>query len=296
MNKKLLFIINPHSGKGRIKGKLLDIVDIFVKSGFDVMVHTTQKVQDACDTVSKIGSDFDIVVVSGGDGTLNEVIRGVMEIPQEKRPKIGYIPTGTTNDFASNMNIPKNMIKASNNIISGAPFMCDVGGFNKKHFAYVAAFGAFTEVSYETPQQYKNTLGQLAYFLEGIKKLYNLPYYKMKVICDEEVIEDEFMLGMVSNSNRIAGIKTKKALKAQFNDGLFEVLLIKRPKTLMEVSDLTTRLLTQDLSSDLITVLRTSKIQFQTEEPVRWTLDGEFGGSVRTANISVKKEAVSLIV
>ncbi len=296
MNKKLLFIINPHSGKGKIKGKLLEIIDIFVKSGWDVVVHTTQKVQDACDTVSDIGADFDRIVVSGGDGTLNEVIRGIMEIPEEKRPEVGYIPAGTTNDFASNMNISRNMIKASQSIVNGTPFMCDVGGFNKKHFAYVAAFGAFADVSYETPQQYKNTLGQLAYFLEGIKKIYNLPYYKMKVTCDDRIIEDEFMLGMVSNSNRIAGIKTKKALKAQFNDGLFEVLLIKRPKTLMEVSDLATRLLTQDISSDLITVLRTSKIQFQAEEPIPWTLDGEFGGSLRTANISVKKEAVKLII
>ncbi len=296
MSKKMLFVINPISGKGRIKNKLLEVVDMFVKGGWKVTLHITQKAQDASETVKSMGSGFDRVVVSGGDGTLNEVIRGIMEIPENKRPKIGYIPSGTVNDFASNMKIPKNITKAAQNAIVGEPFKCDIGKFNEKSFVYVAAFGAFTDVSYETPQQNKNTLGQLAYFLEGIKKLHNLPFCKMRIYCDDDIIEDEFLLGMVSNSNRIAGFKTEKALKAQLNDGLFEVMLVKKPKNLMELSDLGTRLLTQDLNCDLIKLFKTSSIKFEAQENVRWTLDGEFGGSVSEAEIAVEKEAVTLII
>ncbi len=296
MSKKMLFIINPLSGKGRIKNKLLEVVDMFVKGGWKATLHITQKAYDASETVKNVGSGFDRVVVSGGDGTLNEVIRGIMEISENKRPKIGYIPAGTVNDFASNMKIPKNITKAAKNAITGEPFKCDIGKFNEKSFVYVAAFGAFTDVSYETPQQNKNALGQLAYFLEGIKKLHNLPFYKMRICCDGETIEDEFLLGMVSNSNHIAGFKTEKALKAQLNDGLFEVVLVKKPKNLMELSDLGTRLLTQDLNCDLIKIFKTSNIRFEAEDSVRWTLDGEFGGSVTDAEISVEKEAVTLII
>lgn len=296
MSKKMLFIINPLSGKGRIKNRLLEVVDTFVKGGWKPTLHITQKAQDASETVKNMGSGFDRVIVSGGDGTLNEVIRGIMEIPENKRPQIGYIPSGTVNDFASNMKIPKNITKAAKNAITGELFKCDVGKFNEKSFVYVAAFGAFTDVSYETPQQNKNALGQLAYFLEGIKKLHNLPFCKMRICCDGETIEDEFLLGMVSNSNHIAGFKTEKALKAQLNDGLFEVVLVKKPKNLMELSDLGTRLLTQDLNCDLIKIFKTSNIRFEAENIVRWTLDGEFGGSVIDAEISVEKEAVTLII
>ncbi|MBR5155039.1 MAG: YegS/Rv2252/BmrU family lipid kinase [Clostridia bacterium] len=296
MCKKLLFILNPHSGKGKIKNKLLDIVDIFVKEGWQVSVHPTQSEKDAYNVVKKIGRDFNMVVVSGGDGTLNEVIRGNMTFPREKRLDIGYIPAGTVNDFASNMNISKNMIKAAENVVNGTRFQCDVGKFNHKSFLYVAAFGAFTNVSYETPQQNKNVLGQLAYFLEGIRQLHALPSYNIKVTCNEEIIEGEFILGMVSNSNRIAGFKTMKAFKAELNDGLFEVLLVKKPKTLFELQDLGTRLLTQDLNTDAIKIFRTSKAKFESDTPVNWTLDGEFGGALREADISVKNNAITLIV
>lgn len=296
MGRKLLFVINPNSGKGRIKNKLLEVVDIFIKDGWNVSVYITQRALDACKIVEESGEGFDRVVVSGGDGTLNEVIWGVMKIPEKKRPHIGYIPAGTVNDFASNMHISKNIIKAAQKAIGDEKFRCDVGNFGDKNFVYIAAFGAFTDVSYETPQQNKNILGQLAYFLEGIKKIHNLPFCKMRITCNGDVLEDEFILGMVSNSNRIAGFKTGKALKAELNDGLFEVVLIKRPKTLMELSDLGSRLLTQDLNCDMIKIFRTSSIRFEAEEEVRWTLDGEFGGSVLNTEISVNKEAVTLII
>lgn len=296
MKKDLLFVINPHSGKGRIKNKLLDIIDIFAKDGWHVEVYPTQGAQDAFEIVKATGEKFDRIVVSGGDGTLNEVIWGLMAIPEKKRPEIGYIPAGTVNDFASNMRISKNMLRAADNIVKGSPFKFDIGAFNSKNFVYVAAFGAFTNVSYETPQQNKNILGQMAYFLEGIKQMYALPSYKMRIMCNDEVLEDEFILGMVSNSNRIAGIKTEKAFKAQLNDGLFEVVLVKRPKSLMELRDLGAHLLIQDLNTDLIKVFRTAGVLFEAENEVQWTLDGEYGGSVNNAEICVRKEAVTIII
>ncbi|MBE7032036.1 MAG: YegS/Rv2252/BmrU family lipid kinase [Ruminococcaceae bacterium] len=294
MSGKLLFILNPRAGKGKIKNKLMEIIDIFVKDGWTVTVHTTQTVKDAYETVNKNGSKYDRIVVSGGDGTLNEVIRGLMTLGESKRPAIGYIPAGTVNDFASNLRISKNMKKAAENIVSGTEFKCDIGEFNNKNFVYIAAFGAFTNVSYETPQQNKNILGQSAYLLEGIKQLSSLKSYKLKVKYDGNEIEDEFILGMVANSNRIAGMKSR-ALKAQLNDGLFEVMLIKQPKTVFESNDIISKLAIGDLSGNSFYVFRTEKIEFISEESIPWTLDGEFGGSVSGAEISVKKEAVTLI-
>ncbi len=296
MFKNMLFVLNPYSGKGKIKNKLLDIVDIFVKDGWRVNVHPTQDKKDAYNQIKEYGHNYKMVVVSGGDGTLNEVIRGAMSLSEENRPDIGYIPAGTVNDFASNMNISKNMIKAAENIVKGKSFLCDVGQFNQKSFVYVAAFGAFTNVSYETPQQNKNVLGQLAYFLEGIKQLHAIPSYNMKITYDEECLEGEFVLGLVSNSNHIAGFKTMKAFQAELNDGLFEVILVKKPKTLFELQDLGARLLTQDLNTESIKMFRTSKVKFDCEQLVSWTLDGEFGGALTSADICVVQEAVSLIV
>lgn len=296
MDKRLLIILNPHSGKGKIKTKILDIIDIFIKDGWNPYVYITQGANDAFEFVKEKGFEFDRVVASGGDGTFNEVICGIMSIPTENRPEIGYIPSGTVNDFASNMKMSKNMLKAAENIVKGSPFKCDIGQFNEKNFVYVAAFGAFTNVSYETSQQSKNILGQLAYFLEGIKQLYALPSHKIKIECNGESFEEEVLLGMVSNSNHIAGIKTEKALKAELNDGLFEVLLVKSPKTLAEMRDLSWHLIMQDFNTDAIKVFRTENIRISSDEQIQWTLDGEFGGAVENADISVKKEAVTLII
>ncbi len=296
MSKKMLFVLNPLSGKGAIKNHFLDIVDIFTKNGWEVTVHPTQSASDAFFIVSKTGSRYSRIVASGGDGTLNEVIRGLMTIDEEKRPDLAYIPSGTVNDFASNMNIPKNMKKAANRAVTNEKFKCDVGEFNDKNFAYVAAFGLFTNVSYVTPQQSKNLLGQMAYFLEGIKQLHTLKSYKMRVEYEEKVIEDEFILGLVGNSNHIAGFKTAKAMRAELNDGLFEVVLVRRPKTLFEVRDIMTRLAMQDLNSDLFVCFKSAWVNFLADEEIQWTLDGEFGGAVSSAKITVNKEALSLIV
>lgn len=294
MKNKMFFIFNPHSGKALIKNRLLDILNIFTKHGRTVTVHPTQNTEDAYNTVREIGAEYDLIAVSGGDGTLNETIRGVMEIEPSQRPKIGYIPAGTTNDFASNLKIPKNMVKAAENIMSGHTFKCDIGKFNDKNFIYVAAFGAFTEISYETPQETKNILGQTAYFLEGIKKLHTLKSTHIRVIYGDNEIEDDFIFGMVSNTNYIGGFKTAKAFKAQLNDGLFEVVLIRRPKSLIAVHELVSNLVTKDMKSDDFCIFKTDNIKFISDENIQWTLDGEFGGSCTEADVKTEKEAVTL--
>ncbi len=294
MGKRLLYVLNPLSGKGTIKNHILNIVNIFTKDGWDVTVRPTQDKNDAFDYVSRHGAEYDMLVISGGDGSLNEGISGLMTIDRDRRPTLGYIPTGTTNDFASNMHISKNAKKAAMDIMKGHPYKCDIGLFNDKNFIYVAAFGAFTNVAYETPQQNKNVLGHAAYLLEGAKSLINLKPVSMKISYDGGLIEGQFIYGMVSNTNYLGGVKAEKAFKAQLNDGLFEVILVKNPKNVMETQDILSRLVRQDLSSDAFVVFKTDKIEFTSADKVQWTLDGEFGGSVKEATIINEKQAITM--
>jgi len=291
--KKMLFIFNPYSGKAQIKNKLLEIIQIFTENGYSVEVFPTGKSGDASNVIVSRGCEFDKIVISGGDGTLNESINGLLKLPSEKRPEIGYIPAGTTNDFASNLKIPKNMIKAANIAVDGSEFRCDIGRFNEKNFLYVAAFGAFTDVPYETPQMNKNYLGHLAYLLEGMKKLYSLKTYELSVTADGVSYSGEFIFGMASNSNYVAGLKTSSKLHAALNDGIFEVMLIKKPKNLLEFQNIISDLLTQNFSSDQFLVFKTDRVEFCFKDETPWTLDGEYGGKIKIADISLECEAVS---
>lgn len=293
MDKKLLFVFNPHSGKAMIKNRLLDIIQSFVNEGYRVETYPTKGRADATRVINERGAEFDRIVVSGGDGTLNESISGLLNL--DKKPCIGYIPTGTTNDFASNLKIPKDMKKAANIAVEGNPFDCDVGKFNDRNFLYVAAFGAFTDVAYETPQVNKNILGQLAYFFEGIKKLYNIKSYKLKLKVNGEEISGDYIFGMASNSNYVAGMKAGSKLHAALNDGLFEILLVKNPANIIEFQALISDLMMQNITKERFTVLKTNKASFEFEDDVAWTLDGEYGGTVKTADISLEEKAVRFI-
>ena len=195
--KKALFIYNPNAGKELLKPKLSDILDIIVKAGYEVVVYPTQSYKDAYRKVVSFTEKYDRVICSGGDGTLDEVVTGMME-RTEKVP-IGYIPTGTTNDFANSLHIPKDLLQAADTAVGGAEFGCDIGKFNDDVFVYIAAFGLFTDVSYQTKQEMKNILGHLAYLLEGMTRLFDIPSYKIKVSHDGEEFEDEFIFGMVTN-------------------------------------------------------------------------------------------------
>lgn len=276
--KRLLFIYNPHAGKGLLKPKISDIVDIFVKAGYEVTIYPTQAYQDAYKKILEYHSeDYELIVCSGGDGTLDEVVTGMMK--REEREPIGYIPTGTTNDFANSLHIPKDLLRAADNAVNGAKFSCDVGRFNEDVFVYIAAFGLFTDVSYQTKQEMKNLLGHLAYVLEGTKRLFNVPSYRIKVTHDGEVIEDEFILGMVTNSRSVGGFRNMIGKQVVFDDGLFEVTLIKTPKNPIALQEIIAALLIEQIDTKHMYTFKTGKITFESLEKIPWTLDGEFGGS-----------------
>lgn len=292
--KRVLFIYNMHSGKGTIKSKLADIVDMMVKKGFRVTVYPTQAREDAQLLVEQECQNYDLVVCSGGDGTLDEVVTGMMNV-KERKP-IGYIPMGSTNDFAHSLKIPKNIQKAAEIAVSGRPFACDVGQFNDNSFIYVAAFGIFTEVSYQTNQEMKNLLGHAAYILEGAKSLMDIEAYQMRVEYEDEVLESQFIYGMVSNSISVGGFKQIAGKNVLLDDGVFEVTLIKRPKNPLELNEIITSLLTRVDNSELIYSFKTDQIRFYTDKEVPWTLDGEFGGAHKEVAICNHHKAIEILV
>lgn len=275
---RLLFIVNPRAGKGRIKSHFLDIVDIFIKGGWEVEVHTTQEPLDAMKTAKEKGSGADMVVCSGGDGTLSETISGIMRL--DAPPVLGYIPAGSTNDFAASLRIPSNMASAAGNVINGSPFPVDIGYFcGERNFVYVAAFGMFTEVSYMTPQEKKNLLGHQAYMLEGMKSLTNIKSYAMTLQSEEMTLEGDFVFGMVTNTVSVGGFKGLVKRDVALNDGLFEVLMIRTPRTAMELKDILSSMILKEVQSEYVYRFKTSRLTVSFAEPVDWVLDGEFGGS-----------------
>ena len=292
--KKMLFIYNLHSGMGLIKPKLSDVIDIFVKGGYEVTVYPTQRYHDAMHKARTYTEHYDIVVCSGGDGTLDEVVTGMLQ--RKDRAPIGYVPAGTTNDFASSLHISKDLLEAADTVVNGSPFACDVGKFNNDYFAYIAAFGLFTDVSYETKQSMKNILGHLAYLLEGTKRLFNIPSYQIRVTHDDEVIEDEFMYGMVTNSRSVGGFKGIIGKNVIFDDGEFEVTLIKTPKNPMELNELLGAIVMRQINPERMYSFKTKKIRFESVEEIPWTLDGEFGGVHDEVVVRNLKQALQIMV
>lgn len=296
MEKKLLFVYNPISGKAQVKNSLNDIINNFTKAGYLVTVHPTQCKRDGYEYIKKHISEYDLISVCGGDGMLNETANAYMTVSEQNRPPLLFLPAGSTNDFATSLKIPTNIKKASNKISDGESVLCDLGEFNGKTFAYVAAFGAFTSVSYDTPQDIKNKFGHLAYVVAGIKELTSIKTYRVKVKYDDKVIEDDFIYGMVSNSNQIGGFKTAKDMKCSINDGEFEVVLIKNPKNPIGYQIVLSDLVTQNYISEYFITFKTSKITFESDEEISWTLDGEFGGKEKKAEVNIIEKAFSIIL
>lgn len=291
--KKMLFICNPRSGKERLRTKLLDILDLFVKAGYEVTVHVTQSAGDAQKQVEKKGGGVELLVCSGGDGTLNEVVSGMMAWSREKRPQLGYIPAGSTNDFAASLDLPKNMLRAAAIAVAGRPFAIDVGKFGDgRYFVYVAAFGAFTEVSYKTPQETKNVLGHQAYMLEAVKRIAGLKSYRMKFFWDDQELEEDFILGMVTNTISIGGFKGLVQPRVALNDGEFEVMLVRKPRTPKDIQSIVSCLINKDAENDCVYMFRTSNLRMESEEIVDWTLDGEYGGGVKEICIENLREEI----
>ena len=294
--ERILFLYNAHAGKGKIKMDLSDIVELFVNADYEVTIHSTKGRGDAKEVATAKGIDYDIIVASGGDGTLSEVINGVMTIERDKRPKIGFIPAGTTNDFAMNFKIPKEMVNAARQIVIGKPYPYDIGSFNGKYFHYVASFGLFAGVSYTTPQAFKNILGRMAYVAEGAKSLAYIQSYNMRVEFGGNVIEDEFINGMITNANSVGGFKSITGKNVTLNDGLFEVMLIKMPNNLIELQSILNCLILQDLQNNYIYKFKASHIKIKADKNVDWTLDGEFGGECIETEIINHKQAIDFLV
>lgn len=294
MSQKLLFVFNPKSGKGLIKNYLVDIVDNMVKADFDVTIYTTQSQGDATRKVREEGHLFDRIVCSGGDGTLDEVVTGMQEaglsIP------LGYIPAGSTNDFANSLGIPKSMVDAAKTAVGSTVFPCDVGYFNGDTFVYVAAFGLFTAVSYQTPQHLKNIFGHAAYIMEGAKQLKDIPSFTMQFEANGQRYQDDFIYGMITNSVSVGGFKGLTGSDVKLDDGEFEVTLIKKPKNPIELNEILGCLASFVDDSDMIYSFRTDEINLISKEPVAWTLDGEFGGEHTEVTIKNLHKKVNIMV
>lgn len=272
--KKLLLILNPCSGKKKACRALADVVNVFNRGGYDVTVYTTAARGDATTVVAQRAPEFDLVVCAGGDGTFNETISGLLEGGHDT--PIGYLPAGSTNDFASSLHLSKELTEAARDIVEGTPRLLDVGRFNDRYFSYVASFGAFTRASYATSQSVKNALGHLAYILSGIKELANIRSQRLRFTLDDgTVLEDDYIFGAISNSTSVAGILTLSEDLVDMSDGIFELLLVRKPENLLELNDCVLALTTQDYHTPMLTFTSASRLTIDAPEDMDWTLDGE---------------------
>ena len=296
--KKLLFIMNPKSGLMQAPKYMAEIIERFSGAGYLTQVLMTTGKGDARDFAAEYGGEVDTVVVSGGDGTLNEVIDGM--ISGGHRTPIGYIPAGSTNDFANSIGLPRSIPACVDRITNGTPAHVDIGSFNGRYFSYVASFGAFTSTTYSVPQNIKNILGHSAYVMAGVKELAHIKSIHARITLekgtpDEEVHEGDYVLGGVCNSRSIGGIVNLQKLDVDMNDGLMEVLLIRMPRDLIELSDTTASILNGTFKSHQIEKYSAHNVTFEIDEGVHWTLDGEYEKGSGICEIRTLESAISLI-
>lgn len=278
-----------------MRGELLRVTEIFSNADYEVTVYPTKARGDATKRASLISeNEYDIIVVCGGDGTLNEVITGLMQAGINC--KLGYIPSGTLNEWSSGLNISRSIPQAARDIINGKEITLDIGKFGNKYFSYTASFGAFTSASYSAPQEVKNVLGQAAYFFEGIKSLNNIKPVHLKFICDEKEVEGDFLFGAVSNSMSVGGIVKFDESAVKLNDGEFEVLLIRKPDNILKLQPLVEGIIHQELDREGMEFFHTKEITVIGGEGLSWTLDGEFAEGSQTVKIQNIHNAINLIV
>lgn len=293
----IMMIVNPYSGKGKAKEMLCDIISLFGTHEYIITVYVTSPERRSSYFAETYGADYGLAVCIGGDGTLSDTVNGIMRLPYEKRPAIGYIPMGTANDVATTLRLPSDPKKAVMAVAHGSPVAFDIGQIGEDtFFTYIAAFGAFTEVSYETPQNIKNSLGHLAYVLGGIGSLATIKEHHVKIEYDGGELEGDYIFGGVTNTTSVAGIVKFSPDDVKLGDGLFEVILVKKPVSLPDLSKTVTAILNQDIVSDSVTMLHTSRIKFTFDEPVKWTRDGEAGGEYKELEIRNCREAVKIIL
>lgn len=297
-NKDILFIYNPNSGKGKITMRLHEIREILQAAGGRVDVYGTKAPLDAMNKVQAEANRYGMVVCGGGDGTLSEVVSGMMHL-QERVP-IGFIPAGSTNDTRSGFGLPKNILEAARLCVNGRPFQTDVGKFNDEYFTYVASLGSLSAVSCFTSQEMKRILGHGAYLLEGIKQLLKMESYEMEVQFQDTVISGEFFLGLVTNAMSVAGFEGITGGSVDLADGVFEVALLKKPSNIMEFGREVNKMLIKkkedrQVLDDVVIRFKTDHLVIRSDKPIQWVRDGENGGNHKKAEISVCKKAVTIM-
>ncbi len=294
MHKRLLLIMNPAAGVRKANRHLTAMVALFNAHGYICTVFCTAGRGDATRIARENARDFDLVVCVGGDGTLNEVLGGMVE--GGAHTPIGYIPAGSTNDFASSLSLSKDVLKAANDIMEGAPRILDAGSFNGRLFTYVASFGAFTEASYATPQRSKNLLGHLAYVLEGIKDLPNIHPVRLALEAGARRFEGEYIFGAISNATTLGGVLTLDKQCVAMDDGLFEITLIKMPQNLIDLNRIVLSLQTQQYDEELIHFCTAQQAAVSAPPEIPWTLDGEYAPGSADIRIQNLHHAYSMII
>lgn len=296
MEQRVLLMVNPMAGRQKIRNELLYVIDTLTKAGYETIIYTTQGKDATRDLLAEKDSQFDRVICCGGDGTFNEILSATMH--WDKRPILGYIPAGTTNDFAAGLKLPSDIREAAVNIVRGTPHTVDAGLFNTSYFSYVASFGAFTETSYSTPQNFKNALGHLAYILEGIKEIPAFTPYTVCVEADGQIYKDSYIFGAVSNARSVGGILKISDSLVDLNDGVFEVMMIKMPKTLMDLSAIVTSLTSLNplkYDPSMFLFLQTKELKITFEQEMVWSLDGERVSGGKEARIACIKDAFKIL-
>lgn len=271
--KKMLFIMNPYAGTRKANRYLADIISTFNRGGYEVITYMTAGQGDAVRVVEERAKDMDLIACCGGDGTFNETLSGILRAGADV--PVGYIPAGSTNDFAASLKLSTNITQAALDIVQGVPQRYDVGRFGDRYFSYVASFGAFTKASYATPQNVKNALGHTAYILEGIQELSQIKKIHVRMELDGEAVEDDFLFGAISNSTSVGGILTLDPKQVDMRDGKFEILLVRAPEDLGEISECIRALQKQEYNCAMITFRSAQKIRIFASEDMAWTLDGE---------------------
>lgn len=293
MQKRLLLILNPISGKMAGKRHLADVLEPFCRAGYIPTVFVTTARGDGRDLAYAHGGEADLVVCLGGDGTFNEVVTGLLEAGHTT--PMGYIPCGSTNDFAAGIGLKKSIPEATAAILEGTPHTYDVGVFGERYFSYVASFGIFTRASYATPQNVKNALGHLAYILEGIKELSNIRPWHVRIEVDGQTVEGDYLFGAVSNATSLGGVLKMDPAAVDMNDGLLELLLVRMPHNATELSDCVRALAEQRYDTGVITFMNGSTFTITADPVMEWTLDGEWGSGGDTIHIRNRRDAITLI-
>ena len=295
MTKKLLIIMNPVAGTKKANKHLAEIVQMFCDAGYECQIQMTKKDLGADEIVKNHAFNKDLVVCIGGDGTFNEMVSGM--IKNNYTAPLGYIPAGSTNDFASGLGISQVPLTAAKDIIEGTPVTFDAGDFGGRIFTYTASFGVFTKSSYNTPRDLKNTFGYLAYVLEGAKELTSVPHISMKAKTKDKEVEGKYIFGAVCNSKRIGGgfVKFDKGI-VDMNDGLLEVLLIKYPKNPVEATQTLFDLQNSKFDTPYFDFFSADEITFTTNDEVDWTIDGEYQRGFPEIKVSNLHSKFSLIL